>query len=113
MTQFDPLVFTTREQKDVVVIMEMLNGTGFIAQLGTPDKHQFHLVLLEIDTNVQDWLAENAPVNCTLFATVTGTSVATIQQSASTQKPSCESLEQVLYGCPVVFATIPAIKRLC
>ena len=37
-----------------------------------------------------------------IIATGTGTSVATFQQSASTQNPSFESLEQVPYGCPVV-----------
>ena len=82
------LVFTTREHEDVVVIMEMLNG-----QSRTPDEQQFHLVLVEIDTNVKDWLAQNTLINCTHIATATRTSVATIQQSASTQNPSCESLE--------------------
>ena len=48
------MVVTTRDHEDVVVIMEMLNGMGFHAQLRTPDKQQFHLVLVEIDTNVQD-----------------------------------------------------------
>ena len=96
------LVFTTREHDDVVVIMEILDGTGFIAELRTPDKQQFHLVLVEIDTYVQGCLAENTPVHCTHIATITGTTVATIQQTASTQNPSRESLERVLYGCPVV-----------
>ena len=54
------LVFTMREHEDVVVIVELLNGTGFNAQSRTPDKQQFHLVLVEIDTNVRDWLAENS-----------------------------------------------------
>ena len=59
----------------------------------TPDERQFHLVLVAIDTNVKDWLAQNTLINCTHIATATRTSVATIQQSASTQNPSCESLE--------------------
>ena len=50
------LVLTTREHEDVVVIVELLNGTGFIAQSQTSDKQQFHLVLVKIGTNVQDWL---------------------------------------------------------
>ena len=53
------LVSTAREHEDVVVIMELLNGTGFNAQTRTSDEQQFHLVLVEIDTNVRDWLAEN------------------------------------------------------
>ena len=53
------LVFITREHEHVVVIVEMLNGPGFIAQSRTLDEQKFHLVLVEIDTNVQDCLAEN------------------------------------------------------
>ena len=56
--------------------------------------------------------AENTLGDCTLIVTVTGTSVATIQQSASTQNPSFESLEQVLYGCPVVYATISTSRGI-
>ena len=50
------LVFSTREHQDVVMIMELLNKIGFNAQSRTPDEQQFHLELVEIDTNVQDWL---------------------------------------------------------
>ena len=88
------LVFIAREHEDVMVIMELLNGTGFNAQSRTPDKQQFRLVLVEIDTE-RSRLAcrKHSLINCTHIATATRTSVATIQQSASTQNPSCESLE--------------------
>ena len=52
------LVFTTREHEDVVVVVALLNGAGFNAQSRTSDKQQFHLVLVEIDTNVRDMLPE-------------------------------------------------------
>ena len=84
-----------------MVIVGMLNGTVFIAQPRTPGKQQFHRVLVETGTNVQDWLAEDTLINCTHLATVTRTSGATIQQSASRQNPSFGSLERALYGCPV------------
>ena len=32
------------------------DGTKFIAQPRTPNQQQSHLVLVEIGTNVQDWL---------------------------------------------------------
>ena len=35
------------------------------AHTRTPDKQQFHPVLVEIDTNVRDWLAKNTLRNCT------------------------------------------------
>ena len=45
-------------------------------------------------------------------STVAGTSATTIQQSASAQNPSFESLEQALMcGCPLVYATNPTIER--
>ena len=87
------LVFTARKHEDVVVMVALLNGTGFDTKSRTPDKQQFHLVLVEIDTNIRSWLAEDTLINCTHIATVTRTSVATIHQSASTQNPCRDSLE--------------------
>ena len=59
-----------------------------------------------------DLCRKHSLVNCTLIATVTGTNIATIQLSASTQNPSCESLERVLYGCPVVYAALPTSRGI-
>ena len=35
---------------------EMQDGIRFVAQRRTPDRQQFHLALVEIGTDVQDWL---------------------------------------------------------
>ena len=84
-----------------MVIVGMLIATYSLHNLGPQTSNRFHRVLVEIGTNVHDWLAEDTLINCTHLATVTRTSGATIQQSASRQNPSFGSLERALYGCPV------------
>ena len=71
------LAFNTREHEDVCGVvhmlvafptMEMLNMTRFIAKPRTPNLQQFHLVLVEIGANVQDWLVHvSRPLPKTLW----------------------------------------------
>ena len=95
-------------------------NTRFITQPRTPklaqvsswtcgDWHErSRLACLCVQTSAENTSWLTAP----LIAIVTSTGAVTIQHSAPTQNLSFETLEQVLYGCPVVWSTMPASRGI-